>query len=411
MPESFFSAAEPRASRTPPDVVVVGGGGHVGLPLSLMLAQAGMRVAIYDTSETTVATICRGEMPFLEAGAEELLKEVLASGRLVVSNRPDLLCETRNVIVVIGTPIDEFLNPSMAIFERAVDELAPHLADGALVVLRSTVYPGTTEYVTQALAERGCAVDVAFAPERIAEGHALEELGSLPQIIGSDTKQAGDRAEQLFANLGAEIIRTTSKEAELTKLFTNAWRYMKFAIANQFFMVAHEAGVDYNRVLDAIRTNYPRAADLPSPGFAAGPCLLKDTMQLAAFTPDHFPLGQTAVQINEGLPSYVVSAMERRYGSLRGRTIGLLGMAFKAESDDIRSSLSYKLRKLLAWKGAHVLCTDPYVDDERLVPLDQVMADADLLVLGAPHRAYRGLEIGGRDVVDVWGVTGQGIQL
>jgi UDP-N-acetyl-D-mannosaminuronic acid dehydrogenase len=186
---------------------------------------------------------------------------------------------------------------------------------------------------------------------------------------------------------------------------------MKFAVANQFFMVAHDAGVDYNRVLMAIRQNYPRAQDLPGPGFAAGPCLLKDTMQLAAFTPDHFPLGQTAVQINEGLPNYVVSAMENRYGSLKGRTIGLLGMAFKSESDDVRSSLSYKLRKLLAWKGAQVLCTDPYVADDRLVSLERVMDDSEILVLGAPHRAYRELPVGGRDVVDVWGLTGEGIRL
>ena len=394
-----------------PDVVVVGGGGHVGLPLSLALADAGLKVGIFDTSEATVAKICRGEMPFLEAGAPELLRATLASGRLSAATEPQMLRGVQRVIVVIGTPIDEFLNPSMTIFKGAVDELAPHLADGALVVLRSTVYPGTTEYVAQSLKDRGRTVDVAFAPERIAEGHALEELGSLPQIIGADEERAGDRAEELFARLGAEIIRTTSREAELAKLFTNAWRYMKFAVANQFFMVAHDAGVDYNRVLAAIRTNYPRAADLPGPGFAAGPCLLKDTMQLAAFTPDHFPLGQTAVQINEGLPAYVVGAMERRYGSLKGRSVGLLGMAFKGESDDIRSSLSYKLRKLLAWKGARVLCTDPYVADDRLLPLDEVMRDAEILVLGAPHSAYRGLEVGGRDVVDVWGLTGEGIRL
>jgi len=393
------------------DVVVVGGGGHVGLPLSLMLAERGLAVGIYDTSQETVDRICRGEMPFFENGAEALLGRMLPTGRLTAGTGPEMLHGVESVIVVIGTPIDEFLNPSMAIFERAVGDLAPHLADGALVVLRSTVFPGTTEYVAQALKDRSCTVDVACAPERIAEGHALEELGSLPQIIGADDERAGDRAEALFAHLGAEIIRTTSKEAELAKLFTNAWRYMKFAVANQFFMVAHDAGVDYNRVLAAIRQNYPRAADLPGPGFAAGPCLLKDTMQLAAFTPDHFPLGQTAVQINEGLPNYVVSAMEDRYGSLKGRTIGLLGMAFKGESDDIRSSLSYKLRKLLAWKGARVLCTDPYVADERLVSLERVMEEAEILVLGAPHRAYRELEVGGRDVVDVWGLTGQGIRL
>jgi UDP-N-acetyl-D-mannosaminuronic acid dehydrogenase len=394
-----------------PDVVVVGGGGHVGLPLSLMLAKAGLHVGIYDKSETTLDRIACGEMPFLEAGAAELLNEILPTGRLSLSSRPEILCDAQQVIVVIGTPIDEFLNPSMAIFERAVSEMAPYLADGALVVLRSTVYPGTTAYVSSALAEHGRRVDVAFAPERIAEGHALEELASLPQIIGADDERAGDRAQRLFAQLGSQIIRTRSKEAELAKLFTNTWRYMKFAVANQFFMIANDAGVDYNRVLDAIRTNYPRAADLPGPGFAAGPCLLKDTMQLAAFTSDHFPMGQSAMQINEGLPAYIVKAMGGRYGSLRGRCIGILGMAFKAESDDLRSSLSYKLRKLLAWEGANVLCTDPHVMDERLVPLDSVLDRAEILILGAPHRAYTGIEIGGRDIIDVWGFLGGGIRL
>jgi UDP-N-acetyl-D-mannosaminuronic acid dehydrogenase len=186
---------------------------------------------------------------------------------------------------------------------------------------------------------------------------------------------------------------------------------MKFAIANQFFMIAHDAGVDYTNVLRAIREDYPRALDLPGPGFAAGPCLFKDAMQLSAFTTDHFPMGQAAMQINEGLPAYIVSALERRYGSLKGMTVGILGMAFKAESDDERASLSYKLRKLLMWAGARVLATDPYVHDERLVTLDCVLDESDILVLGAPHARYRELEIGGKDVVDVWGAMGQGIHL
>ena len=393
------------------DIAVVGGGGHVGLPLSLTFAKAGLKVGIYDIATATLEQIGRGEMPFFENGADELLGEVLEGDRLELSNDPAMVARAKNVVVVIGTPIDEFLNPSMVIFERAVEELAPYIRDGALVVLRSTVYPGTTAYVAQALMDRGREVDVAFAPERIAEGHALEELGSLPQIIGADDERAGDRAAELFERLGAGIIRTTSREAELAKLFTNTWRYMKFAVANQFFMIADAAGVDYNSVLHAVRHDYPRASDLPGPGFAAGPCLLKDTMQLAAFTMDHFPMGQSAMQVNEGLPAYIVGAMERRLGTLRGCTVGILGMAFKAESDDIRSSLSYKLRKLLAWKGATVLCTDPYVADKRLVPLERVVGEADVLVLGAPHKAYRELDIGGKDVVDVWGATGEGIRL
>jgi UDP-N-acetyl-D-mannosaminuronic acid dehydrogenase len=393
------------------DVVVLGGGGHVGLPLSLAFAKAGLRVGIYDTNATTLERIAAGEMPFMETGADDLLREILPTGRLAFGTTGEMIARTMCLVVVIGTPVDEFLGPSMTIFEKAVDQIAPFLRDGALVVLRSTVYPGTTGYVAQHLADRGCQVDVAFCPERIAEGHALEELHTLPQIVGADTDVAAERASELFRTLAAKTVRTTSKEAELAKLFTNTWRYMKFAVANQFFMIADGAGLDYTNILRAIREDYPRAADLPGPGFAAGPCLFKDTMQLAAFTTDHFPLGQAAMQVNEGLPGYIASALERRYGGLSGKTVGILGMAFKAESDDPRASLSYKLRKLLSWAGARVVCTDPYVKDDRLVSLDCVLEQSDILILGAPHKPYRGLEIGGKDVVDVWGALGAGIQL
>jgi UDP-N-acetyl-D-mannosaminuronic acid dehydrogenase len=393
------------------DVVVLGGAGHVGLPLSLAFARAGLRVGIYDISQAALDQIAGGEMPFKEDGADELLGEILPTGRLELSTEASMLSRTMQIVVVIGTPVDEFLGPSMTVFEQAVEQIAPHLRDGALVVLRSTVYPGTSAYVAQHLERRGRTADVAFCPERIAEGHALEELLTLPQIVGADTAAAGDRAEALFRQLAAKTIRTSSKEAELAKLFTNTWRYMKFAIANEFFMIADQAGVNYTNVLDAIRTDYPRAADLPAPGFAAGPCLFKDTMQLSAFTSDHFPLGQAAMQVNEGLPAYIVSALERRYGSLADKTVGILGMAFKAESDDLRASLSYKLRKLLTWAGARVICTDPYVKDERLTTLDCVLEESEILVLGVPHKAYRGLAVGGKDVVDVWGALGGGIRL
>ena len=391
--------------------MVLGGGGHVGLPLALAFADSGWKVGIYDIDRSKIERIRQGEMPFREHGADELLPKVLASGRLVLDSDPAIMGRTDRLIVVIGTPVDEFLGPSMTVFEHAVVEIAPHVRDGALVILRSTVYPGTTEYVTQRLVERGLNVDVAFCPERIAEGYALQELSTLPQIVGADAEPAAKRATAVFAQLGSKSIRTTSREAELAKLFTNTWRYMKFAVANQFFMIADQAGVDYNNVLRAIREDYPRARDLPGPGFAAGPCLFKDAMQLAAFTSDHFPLGQAAMQVNEGLPGYIVSALQRRYGTLRGKTIGILGMAFKAESDDTRASLSFKLRKLLAWAGARVICTDPYVQDHRLVPLDQVLAESDVLILGAPHAAYRALDVGGRDVVDVWGAMDGGIRL
>jgi UDP-N-acetyl-D-mannosaminuronic acid dehydrogenase len=405
------ASAADRPGTTDLDVVVLGGAGHVGLPLSLVLADSGARVGIFDRDGAKLERLAAGEMPFMEGGADELLASVLGAGRLEASTDPVMVSRAEVVIVVIGTPVDEFLGPSMTIFERSADEIAPHLRPGTLIVLRSTVYPGTTAYVKQRFEALGCRVDVAFCPERIAEGRALEELRSLPQIIGADEQLAGDRAEALFARFATQFIRTTTREAELAKLFTNTWRYMKFAVANQFLMIAEQAGVDYTHVLRAVRENYPRAADLPGPGFAAGPCLFKDTMQLAAFATDHFPLGLAAMQVNEGLPAFVVERLRDRYGDLAGRRVGILGMAFKAESDDPRASLSYKLRKLLMWAGAEVLATDPYVRDDRLVPLDDLLARSEVLVLGAPHAAYRGLEVGGRDVVDLWGLMGGGIRL
>jgi len=387
------------------DVVVVGGCGHVGLPLALSLADCGYKVGIDDIDANKVAYVKAGNVPFLENGADALLKKLLPTGRLELASDPRLVEQTDIVILVIGTPIDEFMNPSVRIFDKVLDELVPHLKNSTMIVLRSTVFPGTTESVERRLRAAGIQADVVFCPERIAEGHALEELRTLPQLVGASSDRAFQKASRLFERLGVSTIRTTPLEAELAKLLTNTWRYMKFAIANQFFQIAHRSGVDYNNVLDAIRHDYPRAADLPGPGFAAGPCLLKDTMQLSAYTPDHFPMGQAAMQINEGLPNYIVDTLNSRR-SLQGRTVGILGMAFKGESDDPRASLSYKLRKLAAFKGARVMCTDPYVEDPSFESLEKVLRDADVLVIAAPHRAYKKLDLAGRDVVDVWGITG-----
>src|SRR5438105_11695192 len=394
----------------PLDVVVVGGCGHVGLPLALSLADCGYKVGIDDIDGVKIEQVRAGSVPFLENGAEELLKRLLPTGRLELASNPRLLERTHTVVLVIGTPIDEFMNPSVRIFDRVVDDLIPHLRDGSLVVLRSTVFPGTTESVERRLRAAGIDAEVVFCPERIAEGHALEEIRSLPQLIGASTDSAFERAAAVFGRLEVEIVRTTPREAEMAKLFTNTWRYMKFAIANQFFQMAHSAGLDYSRVLQAIRQDYPRAADLPAPGFAAGPCLLKDTMQLAAFSPDHFPMGHAAMLINEGLPGYILDSLERQQ-PLRRRTVGILGMAFKGESDDPRTSLSYKLKKLAAFKGARVLCTDPFVPDPDLTSLPEVVKHSDVLIIAAPHQAYKQLDTNSHEVVDIWGWLGDGIRL
>lgn len=392
------------------DVCIVGGCGRAGLPLAIAFAQTGLRVAAYDIDAERVRSVDAGRMPFRERGAAEALGRVLAEARLEATADVCVVGHSAAVVIVIGTPVDEFLNPSLSDFRRCVDGIAPQLADGTLVVVRSTVYPGTTEWLARHLAGLGKRVDVAVCPERIAEGMALDELVYLPQMIGADDVPARGRAKALFARLTNTLIEVTTREAELAKLLSNAWRYMKFAVANHFFMIAHAAGLDYGRILHAMRHDYPRAADLPGPGFAAGPCLLKDTLQLAAFTQNNFMLGQAAMVVNEGLPQYVVNHITKRI-DLVGKTVGILGMAFKADSDDTRASLSYKLRKLLVQAGARVLCTDPYVGGDDIVPLEFVLREAEILIVATPHSDYRALDLNGREVVDVWGLVAPSIRL
>jgi UDP-N-acetyl-D-mannosaminuronic acid dehydrogenase len=392
------------------DVVVVGGCGHVGLPLAVAFASRGLKVAIHDIDARAVELVAAGRLPFREDGAQEMLEKALADDLLHVTTDGDVLRHAECVIVVIGTPVDEHLNPDPRAVKRALSGSLHHFRDGQLLVLRSTVYPGVTQNVEHMIAEAGLDVDVAFCPERIAEGRAMEELFTLPQIVSGRTQRARDRAASLFKNLTDSTVELEPEEAELAKLFTNTWRYIKFAAANQFYMMANDYGLDFDKIRKALAYDYPRAADLPGAGLAAGPCLFKDTMQLAAFSDNSFQLGHAAMLVNEGLPLYIVSHLERNH-DLKAMTVGILGMAFKGESDDIRSSLSYKLKRILEFRAGEVLCTDPYVTvDPSLVPLETVLERADLLILAAPHRAYRDLDTA-LPVADVWNFIGRGSAL
>ncbi|MCL6434716.1 MAG: nucleotide sugar dehydrogenase [Leptolyngbyaceae cyanobacterium HOT.MB2.61] len=385
------------------DICVVGGAGHVGLPLALVFASKGLRVLIYDINENTLETIRQGIVPFMEHGAEPLLKQALERDLLYLSSDPADIAKAATVIITIGTPVDEFLNPVLKLIRDCMDDLLPYLSSGQLIILRSTVYPGTTDWLHKYFQSNGKDVKLAFCPERVVQGHSIEELQHLPQIISGTTPQAEQDAAELFELIAPEVVRLTPMEAEFAKLFNNAYRYIQFAAANQFYMIANSAGVDYHRLLKGMKHNYPRARDIPSPGFAAGPCLFKDTMQLAAFSNNQFSLGHAAMLTNEGLVLYLADEIAKTY-RIERLAVGLLGMAFKANSDDIRSSLSYKLKKVMEFRAREVFTTDPYVKtDPDLLPLETVIAKSDLLVLCAPHSDYRHLDTKGKPVVDIWG--------
>lgn len=390
------------------DVVVIGGAGHVGLPLAIAFASRGLRTVVYDIGEEAVKLVNDGRLPFLEPGAPPVLARVLAEDLLHATTDPAVVATARSVVVVIGTPVDEHLNPDPTAIPRALGDVTPHLRDGQLLILRSTVYPGVTALVERLVAGLGLAVEVAFCPERIAEGKAMEELFSLPQIVSARGAAGRERAAELFGRLTDSIVHLEPEEAELAKLFTNTWRYIKFATANQLYMMANDRGLDFDRIRRGLGADYPRAADMPGAGFAAGPCLFKDTMQLAAFSNNTFQLGHAAMLVNEGLPLYLVSRLEARF-DLANRTVGILGMAFKGGSDDIRSSLAYKLKRILAFRAGGVLTTDPYVGvDPTLRPLAEVLDRADVLVIGAPHPEYRDL-VTDTPVADVWNLLGRGV--
>jgi UDP-N-acetyl-D-mannosaminuronic acid dehydrogenase len=361
-----------------------------------------MPTLIHDLNVKAMETLAAGQLPFLEEGGEALLRQVLDRKLLTFDSNPASLAGVPYVVVTIGTPIDEFHNPMLGVVRSCIEALLPHLRDDQTIVMRSTVFPGVTDYVHEFIRASGKRIHVAFCPERVVQGYSIRELQTLPQIISGATPEAQERAARLFAKIAPKLVRMAPKEAEFAKLISNAYRYIQFASTNQFYTMVESAGVSYSRVLQGLKEDYPRMSDFPSPGFAAGPCLFKDTLQLAAYTNNTFGLGYAAMQVNEGLPAYLVSRIESRF-QLRECAVGILGMAFKANSDDIRASLSYKLRKLLSFSARAVLTTDPYVkDDPHLLPLDEVISRSDVLVMGAPHRDYRDLDLRGKPLIDVW---------
>lgn len=371
-------------------LAIVGGCGHVGLPLGIAFARKGHQVDLVDTSRDRVVQVNRGQMPFHEEDTADLLPQLVQSGRLKATTDLSVLEDAAAIIVTIGTPVDEYLDPSVGVFDRAMDDLLARVRPGQLLILRSTVFPGVTDRLARHLEQRGLAVDLAYCPERIVQGKSLIELEQLPQLVSGASSQAAERAAELFRIICPKVIFLRPIEAELAKLFCNAWRYINFAISNQFWVTAEHFGADFQRIHQALREDYPRMHSFARPGFAAGPCLVKDTMQLAAFNHGSFVLGQAAMMINEGLPYLLVQDIKRKY-PLSDMTVGILGMAFKPNNDDPRDSLSYKLRKVLLLECRRVLCTDPYVADAGLTPLQEVLEQADLLIVGTPHDCYRNL--------------------
>ena len=380
-------------------ICIVGGCGHVGIPLGLAFAKKNFEVTLVDVNPKAVENINKAKLPFKEDGAAALLKAHVGKNLFATSD-VEVVRKQDVVVFVTGTPVDEHLNPKIHDVMRVISIYLPLLNKRQLIVLRSPIFPGVTRIIEDQLKTNLGVANLAFCPERIVQGKGIEEIFNLPQLVSGVNRKSEDAAAKLFSAIAPKIIRIKPEEAELAKLMTNAWRYLEFAIANQFYMMVEKQGLDFYRILEAMKTDYPRAKHFARAGLAAGPCLFKDTMQLSAFHNNEFFLGHSAMLVNEGLPNFLVSQLEAKMGSLKGKRIGVMGLAFKPDNDDIRESLSFKVKKLLEMKMAKVLTTDEYV--EGTMPLKDFVKAADGVILGVPHSAYRKLKIK-KPYVDCWG--------
>lgn len=391
------------------DLCIIGGAGHVGLPLGVAFANNGVRTVIFDINKETLDKIKAGIFPFKEEGGRAALRNALKSGNFFISSQPESISESGKIILVVGTPVDKYMNPVMDEIKRALEEYFDFFRDGQILILRSTVYPGISEQIQNYFRKKGKNIRVSFCPERIVEGKALEELTILPQIISAFDPGTLNEVRKLFRKLIKKIIPLAPIEAELSKLFGNAWRYITFSVANQFYMIAESYSLDYRKIYEAMTEDYERDKDLPRPGFAAGPCLFKDTLQLSTFANNKFLLGHAAVLVNEGLPQFIIQQLKQKM-DLKEKIIGILGMAFKAESDDKRDSLSYKLRNLAELECKEVLCHDVYIKSPSFYPLKNVLDKSDIIILAAPHKAYKRInpsKYKDKLFIDIWNFWGK----
>ena len=372
------------------DVAVIGCG-RVGLPLALAFADRGLSVVGVDKQPELLAAVRGGRMPFDEPHAQAVLDRVTVHWTDIVSDA----ARARHVVITLGTPSFSHIEIDLRDIRGVLDDLLPHLREGHALTLRSTIAPRTTEFVAGYLTKHrgfdvGAEVFVAHCPERIAAGRFFEEIVSLPCIVGGVGRRSGEVIGELFEVFGVRIDQTTPVQAELAKIWTNIMRYATFALPNLLMMDCERYGANVFEVIELINRDYPRGG-MGRPGLTAGTCLRKDF----AFSEErsNAPGMLLAVsRVNESVPLFLVEGMKRRLGSLTGRKIAVLGLAFKGNTDDERDSLAHKLVRLLERELADVSVHDPRVATPT-PPFEEAVSGADAVVIAANHDEFVGPDV------------------
>ncbi len=372
--------------------VSVIGLGRVGLPLALSFADRGLRVIGVDHDRALLDSLRSGRMPWEEAGTQELLDRVVPTGRLELAERAADAAHADDIVITIGTPSFSHLESDLTGVRAVIDDLLPLLRPGHGLILRSTIAPGTTEFVAGYIEKQrglrsGVDVFVAHAPERIAAGRFLEEISTLPCIIGGVGEASTEHAAATFSVFGAPIVRTTPVQAELAKIWTNILRYTNFALPNLLMMDCERYDANVFDVIDLINHDYPRGG-IAMPGLTAGTCLRKDFV----FSEErsNAPGMLLAVsRVNEAVPLFLVEGIKRRVGDLSSRKVAVLGLTFKRDTDDERDSLSPKLIRLLERELADVAVSDPHARTPTQ-PLADAVRGAEVVIIATNHSEFTG---------------------
>ena len=328
---------------------------------------------------------------------------MIVKKKIVATNEFKEIKKCKYIIVCLGTPINNNFKPELKKFISFFYTLKKYLDKNHIVIIRSSIYPGTCERIFNIIKEK-CR-NLSYCPERIAQGKSLTELPKLSQIISGKNSKAKLESGKVFKKISKKIIYTEIIESELIKLFSNAYRYINFSIANQFYLICQNQGVSFLKIRKLMQDNYKRNSNLPAAGFTAGPCLLKDTMQLSSLDNHKFPLFKSAMKVNEGLPEFIINKLNKEY-NLKKKTIGILGLSFKAENDDIRDSLAIKLLKKLQSKRIKTLQSDEYFFDKKNIDKNLLIKKADIIIIATPHKAYKNLKIKKNKIlIDIWGIV------
>jgi len=384
-------------------VFIVGGLGHIGLTLAAVISEY-YKVILYDIDENALFKFKQEtKASFYEPELNEAL--IKNKENIATSTHIEECSNCDYIVITIGTPIDEYLNPKLKDFFIVISALSKYLTNQT-VILRSTIYPGLTKKIEKKFKKT---VKVAFCPERVAGGSMVSELKTLPQIISANNQEAIYSACELFAPLKIKTkILNDTTEGELAKLMTNSYRYIEFAISNQFFMMTQENNCDFYKIYDAMVSDYPRMKNFPKPGYSGSYCLRKDSIQLASWQNGAtFSLGYDASFVNESLPLWVFRQMRKKVPDVNKMTVGLLGLAFKGNTDDTRDSLSFRMKKILENEVKKVLVHDPYITIKESCSLNKLLKSSDIVILMTLHDCYKKIKTK-KMLIDVWNFFGKG---